>query len=265
MINKKTKLFVSVSRFPGSTGSLLHNTGYKMKNLNCTYFPLKCENISEFKSILNNKNFKGISVSMPFKNKALKFLNRADGTVKKTLSVNTIIRKKNILIGYNTDYLALKKIMKLRNIKAKNSLILGNGSTARTAYELLKELKIKQLYLCSRNKKNYKKWKIRKFDKIIDWNEKNIVKTDLFINCTPLGMENKNILPKKILKKHDHRCIIDLTINSKNKLSIIAGKLGINYVSGLEISLHQGVEQFKIYTNQMLIFKKIKKKLNYNF
>jgi len=265
MINKKTKLFISVSRFPGSTGSLLHNTGYKMKNLNCIYFPLKCEDISEFKLIINNKNFKGISVSMPFKNKALKFLNQVDGIVKKTLSVNTIVRQNNVLSGYNTDYLALKKIIKLKNIKAQNSLILGNGSTARTAYELLKDLKIKQIYLCSRNKKHYKKWKIRKFDKIIDWNERNNLKTKLFVNCTPLGMENKNILPKKIFTKHDHQYIIDLTINNKNKLSTIASKLGINYISGLEISLYQGMEQFRIYTNQMLSYKKIKKKLNYNF
>ena len=154
MINKNTKFFISVSRFPGSTGSLLHNTGYKIKNLNCIYFPLKCENISEFKSLINNKNFKGISVSMPFKNKALRFLNIIDNSVKKTQSVNTIVRKKNFLSGYNTDYLALKKIIRDKNIRIKSSLILGNGATARTSYELLKELKMKKLYLCSRNKKN---------------------------------------------------------------------------------------------------------------
>ena len=100
MINKNTKFFISVSRFPGSTGSLLNNTGYKIKNLNCIYFPLKCENISEFKSLINNKNFKGISVSMPFKSKALRFLNIIDNSVKKTQSVNTIVRKKNFLDSF---------------------------------------------------------------------------------------------------------------------------------------------------------------------
>ena len=94
---------------------------------------------------------------------------------------------------------------------------------------------------------------------------KNTLEADLIINTTPIGMQNKNILPKKILKKQEHRYIIDLTINNKNKLSKIAKKLEINYVSGLEISLYQGLEQFKIYTNKIIKLEKIKKQLNFKF
>ena len=39
-INKDTKIFVSVSKLPGNTGSLLHNYGYKFLNIDAIYFPI---------------------------------------------------------------------------------------------------------------------------------------------------------------------------------------------------------------------------------
>lgn len=266
MINKETKIFISVSKYPGNTGSILHNTGYKMLNLNCVYIPLKCEGDKDLKLILNNKNFNGISVSMPFKTKVIKFLKKIDNSAKKSGAVNTILRKKqNYLVGYNTDYYALKKIIKSKKLKIKNCLLLGNGSTSRTTYEVLKDLKIKIVNLCSRRKKNYKKWKIRKSDRIINWENRNFLNSDLLINCTPLGMKHINVIPKKLKNKKQHKYIIDFTINNKNKLSKSAKKFGITYISGLEISFNQGLEQFRIYNNKILSFKKLKKKLNYNF
>ena len=109
MINNKTKIYISISKFPGSTGSLLHNTGYKILNLNCIYVPLKCENYKDLGLFINNLNFKGISVSMPYKSKVIKFLDQLDISSKKTGVANTILRNKNKLKGFNTDFLALKK------------------------------------------------------------------------------------------------------------------------------------------------------------
>ena len=93
-INKDTKIFVSVSKLPGNTGSLLHNYGYKFLNIDAIYFPIKCNSEKELKNILKIKKFSGISVSSPFKSKVIKFLSSTDKTVKFTQSVNTILRKK---------------------------------------------------------------------------------------------------------------------------------------------------------------------------
>ncbi len=265
MINNKTKIYISISKFPGSTGSLLHNTGYKILNLNCIYVPLKCENYNDLELFINNLNFKGISVSMPYKSKVIKFLDQLDISSKKTGVANTILRNKNKLKGFNTDFLALRKILKKKKYKIKDCLLLGNGATSRTSYEVLKELKIKKIYLSSRNKKKYKSWNIRKSDKVFNWERRNPIKSDLLINCTPLGMINLNVSPKKILSKDQHKYIIDFPINKFNKLSNLARKFRINYVSGIEISFHQGFEQFRIYTNKKISENKLKKKLNYNF
>ena len=264
-INNQTKLYISISKYPGNTGSLLHNNGFKMLNLNCIYIPLKCKNENDLELFIKNSNFKGISVSMPYKSKITKFLDKLDHSAKKSNAVNTILRKKNKLIGFNTDFFSLKKIIKIKKFNFKSCLILGNGSTSRTSYEVLKGIKIKKIYLSSRNKKKYKSWKIRKFDTVLNWKERNHLKSDLLINCTPIGMKHLNKIPIKLTSNSRYKYILDFTINNKNKLYYLAKKLKIPYVSGLEISLYQGLEQFRIYTGKKLSTIKLKKKLKYNF
>ena len=265
IINNKTKVFISISRFPGNSGALLHNTGYKLHNLNCVYIPFECKDESLLKSIIYNNNFSGISVSMPFKNKVIKYLDKLDKSASKTKSVNTIIRKNKYIYGFNTDYLAIKKIIKNKISKIKSATVIGNGSTSRTAFVVLKELNVKKIFLTSRNKKKYKLWNINNSVKIIDWNKRENIVSDVLINCTPMGMKNRNILPLKVNSDKQFKSIIDLPINKNTALSKIAKKFNISYTNGQHISLLQGIEQFRIYNRKKLFFNKMKKILNYRF
>mgnify|MGYP003950685725 CR=1 FL=1 len=265
LINKKTKVYISISKFPGNTGALLHNTGYKIHNLNSIYIPFMCSSSEQLKKILQINKFSGISVSMPFKSTVIKYLNKTDKASKKVKAVNTILRRGKFLSGFNTDYFALKTVIKNRKLNIKTATILGNGSTSRTSYEVLKELNIKKIYLCSRKNRKFKLLKLRKFDKILNWKIRHKIRSDLLINCTPLGMISKNILPIKLRRMKQFKYIIDFPINPKTKLSKISNKLKIIYIGGLEISLYQGLKQFNIYTGKKINFNKMKKILNYRF
>ena len=68
-----TKLCISVSKKPGTSGSKFHNAGYKLLNLNYLYVPFKFDNLDNLKIVLNKFNIRGCSVSMPFKEKIIKF------------------------------------------------------------------------------------------------------------------------------------------------------------------------------------------------
>ena len=61
---------------------------------------------------------------MPFKEKIIKFLDLKDRSTIKTNVANTLICKKGIIKGYNTDYYAIKKI---KLSKYDSILLLGNG------------------------------------------------------------------------------------------------------------------------------------------
>ena len=155
--------------------------------------------------------------------------------------------------------------MPVKTSKIKSATVIGNGSTSRTAFVVLKELNVKKIFLTSRNKKKYNSWNINNSVKIIDWNEREDIISDVLINCTSMGMKNMNILPLKINSNKQFKFIIDLPINKNAALSKIAKKFNISYIDGQQISLLQGIEQFRIYNGKKLFFNKMKKILNYKF
>lgn len=265
IINNKTKIFVSVSKFPGNTGALLHNAGYKLHNLNNIYIPLKCKNEKILKSIIFNENFKGISISMPYKTKVIKYLDKISKNADKSRAVNTIIRTNKLLYGFNTDYTAIKKILVSSKLKVSSATIIGSGSTSKTVYEVLKELKLKKIFLTARKMNKFKNWIINDKTKFIKWEKRSELSSDILINCTPLGMKNNNLLPIKLNSKNQFKLILDLPINDSNKLSKLSKNFKIKYICGKQISLIQGIEQYNIYNNKKLVPEKIKKILKYNF
>ena len=90
IINNKTKLFLSISSTPGNTGAKFHNFYYKKYNFNNVYIPLKLKNLSKIKFLKDSNTIGGFSVSMPFKQKILKYIDKIDNISKRTKSVNTV-------------------------------------------------------------------------------------------------------------------------------------------------------------------------------
>ena len=262
--NNKTLLCISLASFPGNTGSKLHNSGYKILNLNYIYLPIKCGDYNKALNIIKNLEFKGCSLSMPLKQKLLNRIDKLDTISRKTGSVNTILRKKNKLYGFNTDYYALHRLLteKKLSIKSSKILILGNGGVARTSYEVVKDLKFKTVYLSSRNLKKYKDWKLKKKYKFIKWKGRNLTDANILINATPIGMKNVTVekIPVSISAVKNFHKIVDFTVNEKkNTLEKNAIKLKIDYTSGYKLSFYQGIKQFNIYTGKKINEQKLMK------
>jgi len=261
--NKDTKIFISMAINPGNSGAKLHNSLFKVLKLNNIYLPLKVENIIQAKKILNNFNFHGCSLSMPFKEKLIKFIDEIDKNAKKIGSINTILKKRNKLIGYNTDYYAAKEILKKQKLSKKSSLlILGSGGVAKAIIHSVIDLGFKNIFLSSRNKKNFNRIKIKKKITFLPWKIRNKINFDIIINATPLGMFGKfeNKMPIRISQKYLPKLIYDLPVSHKvNIIGQYAKKNKIKYISGLVSSYYQGIKQFEIYNNVKLNSKILKK------
>ena len=263
--NKFTKLCISISKNPGTSGSKFHNTGYKLLNLNYLYLPFRLNNLNNLRVVLNKFRVKGCSVSMPFKEKIVKFLDTKDSSTIKTNAANTLVCKNGLIKGYNTDYYAAQKIIKKINLKKNDTiLLLGNGGVSRTIYEYIKKIKVKKIYLCARNISKYKNWKKTKNSLIVNWHKRNKLSSSLLINATSIGMINKS-LPIDVKRITKFKSILDLVIHSKSTLKKIAQKNQVRFYDGLEFSFYQACKQFEIYTNKKINKKLIKKKLGYVF
>ena len=267
--NKETKIFISMALNPGNTGSILHNSLFKILNLNSIYLPLKVKSLNQAKKILKSFNFVGCSISMPYKEKLFKFVNKLDVNAKKIGSINTILRKKNKLIGFNTDYYASKEIFKKQNLSKKSKiLVLGCGGVARAIIQSLIDLKYKKIFVCTINKNKFENLKNKNIVKNVSWNMRNKMTYDILINATPLGMFGKfsKKTPIHLSKKFYPKLIYDLPVNPNgNYLYKISKKHNINYISGIKSSYYQGLKQFEIYNNLKLKLTTLKKlKINLN-
>jgi shikimate 5-dehydrogenase len=81
-------------------------------------------------------NFKGASISMPFKEHVIKHLDFKDKSVEISFNANTILFKKKT-IGFNTDFIAIKNMRQFKKIK--NIILIGAGALAKSFFKTLKK------------------------------------------------------------------------------------------------------------------------------
>ncbi|KAJ7522541.1 hypothetical protein O6H91_18G016000 [Diphasiastrum complanatum] len=82
---------------------VIHNTGFQDIGYNAIYVPYLVDDMAEFLEVYSGSDFSGFSVSIPFKEDALRCCDEVDPFAQAIGAVNTIIRRDGKLIGYNTD------------------------------------------------------------------------------------------------------------------------------------------------------------------
>jgi len=161
---------------------------FRKLNLDAVYCLFQMDNISELPGIIReNKNLRGLNVTIPYKKEVLQFLDKIDHNAKKLGSVNTIkIDWKNgipHLTGYNTDIIGFEQtvipLIKESDIKA--ALILGTGGSAQAVAFVLDKLNV-TYYFVSRTGNKPGTLSYENLDQEIMSRHK------LIINTTPVGM-----------------------------------------------------------------------------
>jgi 3-dehydroquinate dehydratase type I len=229
-----------------SLGLKFYNTIFKKRKHNAVYLPFFTDDLPDFMNWFNNAGFRdrfyGFSVTMPFKKEITKLLDPQDLI---NHSVNLFLPKS--MRTFNSDVEAFLKCIHYLNIKTKNKvLILGSGATAESALMALAGYSI---CITSRKEHKGKELAVKYSREFIPINEIDQHDFVILINCTPLGMNNEDVLTKlriKLPKK-----IIDLPYKEKNTLLIkhcIENE--INYVDGKMFWKWQAESQLKKFLNE---------------
>ncbi len=133
---KKFALILGETPSEGARSPKLWNKVYNKIKKKIKMYPadISYNNLSKvMKHLKKNNNFLGGSVTMPYKEKVIRYLDIVDKNSKKIGSVNTIVKKKNKLIGFNTDYFGSLETLKKIKIKKKSSiLIIGCGGAGKS-------------------------------------------------------------------------------------------------------------------------------------
>tara|TARA_B100002051_G_C16729461_1_gene637355 strand:- start:1908 stop:2648 length:741 start_codon:yes stop_codon:yes gene_type:complete len=215
---------------------------------NVSYQNYELKNINELKSLIKrNSDLRGLNVTIPYKEKVIKYLDKIDEKYLNIGAVNVVKIIDNKLFGINTDYEAFKITLKewLDNSFNSKALILGTGGSSKSVSLALKELNIDHNFVSRKKRKN-----VFSYEDLLDI--KIFSNYKLIINTTPLGMYPKiNLLPNipySLITKNYY--LYDLVYNPETTKFLEKGKRkGAKIKNGLEM-LHLQAELSWNYWNQ---------------
>lgn len=218
--------------FSSEIHRMIGNYKYELKELSA-------KELSEF---FSERDFKGINVTLPYKEAVIPYLDEISPEAKTIGAVNTVINHSGRLIGYNTDFYGLSALIERSEIsfQGKDVMILGTGGTSKTAAAVSEKLGAKKILKVSRSGKGDISYGDM-YDKYSD--------TDIIINATPLGMSpNIDETPADIKKFGNLSGVIDVVYNPlETRLISEAKALGIPFASGLYMLIAQAVKAAELF------------------
>lgn len=199
------------------------------------------DKVEEF---MRARNFYGINVTIPYKEKVIPMLDYVDSSAKKIGAVNTVVNRNGKLYGYNTDYSGMRALV-LRvgaEIEGKKVLIIGTGGTSKTARAVVSDLGAKKIIFVS----NTDVEGALTYDDVY----KNHTDIDVIFNTSPVGMyPRNNTCPIDLDKFTGLAALIDVVYNPiKTKLVREAQKRGIKAEGGLYMLGAQAVYAYEHFS-----------------
>lgn len=198
------------------------------------------KNREEVDKFLAKKEFQGINVTIPYKERAMAFCDKLDKSAQRIGNVNTILNDNGVLTGYNTDYYGFVyslKSMEL-DIEELSCLVVGDGAVSKTVKIALEDLGVKEILQVARKSEH-------NFNDISYYENCN-----LLINCTPIG-NNLHLdieFPIELNNMKDLKYVIDLNYNPiETQLLSDAKKLGCKTTSGLTMLVAQARKASELF------------------
>lgn len=253
-ITKDTEFCISLAASPGNFGSYVLNSTFKELSLDFIYKPFRLlpENLSTAILGIRALNIRGCGISMPYKTEVHKYLDKIDSVARKIGAVNTIVNRKGVLTGYNTDVIGAENALRLYPIEGKTAHIIGSGGAARAIIVALKNRSCREIILLSRNEQAAEKVSHEFNIRYNPINTRKRIKADLLVNATPVGMfpkANEMIVDEDEL--NTYKVVMDVVISPiHTRLIKTAEKLGKVVIPGFEMALYQAAEQFTLYTGK---------------
>ena len=246
-----------------SISPAIHNACIRQQKLDLLYLPFRVpsEALEEFIGICPEMDVRGLSVTIPHKEKILKLVSAVDDNVAGIKAANTVVFKNANSSAFNTDCsaaieslehtLASIDVKKVRTLEGQRVLLLGAGGVARAIAFGLKRAGAKVI-IAARDFKKAEALADALEMKPIDWPARLNCECNVLINCTPVGMHpNMDESPFEKDSYQKNTIVFDTIYNPEQTLFIKqARELGCVTVTGVDMFVRQAARQFKLFTDK---------------
>jgi 3-dehydroquinate dehydratase / shikimate dehydrogenase len=249
-----------------SLSPAMMNTAFRRENLNAVYLALHARTIQDLMRCVRDIPIHGFSVTMPYKESIIRFLDKTDPITQKIGACNTVIRSQDgKLYGFNTDVAGVIRPLEQRMpINGSRFLVIGAGGAARAAVFGLKE-RGGEVYIVNRTAIAGQKLARQAHVKFIQRSQlakliaKQKISFDCIINATPVGMEGMEpsgkgkVEEKPLLNESElaTRYVFEMVYSpAETAFTRMARAKGLHVIPGVEMFVHQGARQFEIWTGK---------------
>jgi len=257
-ITAKTRICLTIGDpVEHSLSPTMHNAAYRELGIDDKFVfvaaRVKVEHLADFVQAVRVMNILGVSCTLPHKLEVIKYLDWVDPIAEDIGAVNTVVNEGGVLKGYNTDWLGVvAPLEKLTSLERRKVAVIGAGGAARAAvYGLVNRGAIVKVYNRTVAKaeslaREFRCWAggLEELGEIVD--------AEIIINTTSVGLsgtKDESLVNPDFIKSH-HICFDAVYTPYETKFLRDAKAVGATIIHGTEMLIHQGMVQFKHFTNQ---------------
>jgi len=235
-----------------SISPAVHNRGFQARRIDAVYLPFLVPpaQLKDFVATAEKLPVAGFSVTIPHKQRILRYLDAIDPLARRIGAVNTVWRKAGKWRGSNTDADGVTApLAKCVRLARSTVLLAGNGGAARSAAFALAAAGA-ALSVTGRNPD-----RVRAFAKAcgaepLSREQAAAKHFDVLVHATPLGMcpnVHEAFFPDHVPAE----VVFDMVYNPVETLLLRnAREQGKQVIPGTEMFLEQAVRQFEIWTGE---------------
>jgi shikimate dehydrogenase len=234
----------------------IHNAAFKTLGLRGIYLPLpiKGENLTAFMKSLRRKNFRGLNVTIPYKEKVLDFIDELSAEAAEVQAVNTLVMDAGRVTGHNTDLQGFRESLAEKGvrIRGRRVLLIGGGGAGRACAGVIRD-QGPSIFLVTDLEETRAQAVRRafgaepvKFSRLDAALGRDL---DLVVNASPCDMQ-ENILP--VLKSGS----VYYDLNYRFGMN---SKKGVKVLNGLSMLVRQAACSFSLWTGETAPVRAMKK------
>jgi len=257
IIDKETKV-CGIIGYPleHTLSPAIHNAAAQYHKLNVVFLAFPTLDPKGAIAGMRALGWRELTITMPYKEKVIPYLDELDSVAAALGNVNTIINEKGKLKGYNTDITGIELSLADVRLKGKTVVLLGAGGVSNTVAFAIKK-KGGSLHIFNREQRSAqllaKRFGASSWSNLDNLDQKVLERRPyLIINATPVGMgklRGQSLLAKKTVASA--KVVFDLIYNpTATKLLKDAQAAGCRVINGRTMFLGQGARQFELWSGR---------------
>jgi len=234
-----------------SRGPVLHNRLLGDHGLEGVYVPFELDRPEPLWDAAEELGLRGLSVTMPFKERAVRRADRTDEFTRRTGAANTLAFRKDGVHGANTDGPAVIEALENArgSVAGRHALVIGAGGAARSA-ALALALAQAAVTVTNRSAEHGERLAAEVKGAFLPLDRVDPGLFDVVVQATPVGMHpNVDAQPLPGARVRKGALVLEMVYYPRTTRFLVAARrAGAICVDGLDVFARQARDQFAFWT-----------------